>query len=245
MEAAADVFRSPSLILDQIEDFRKHLLRSLLFLVLAILGSFLFTDQIIDFIAQPIGGLTNLQAIEVTESLGVFMKVALFSGFAIATPYITFELWYFLAPGLMPRSRKISLITIPFGFLFFVTGIGFAYYYLLPSTLPFLLDFMGVSTKLRPQSYFDFVTGIMFWIGISFEFPLLIFGVSSMGWIKPSMLLKQWRLSMVVISILSAMITPTVDPINMALVMAPMVGLYFISVLFSWIANLSIKSEKG
>jgi len=243
MEAASEVFKSPSIFFDQIEDFRKHLLRSLLFLVVSILFSFTFTDQIIAFIAQPVGGLASLQAIEVTESLGVFMKVALLLGVAFALPYITFEIWLFIAPGLMPRSRKVSLITIPFALLFFVSGLAFAYYFLLPSTLPFLLDFMGVSTKLRPQSYFDFVTGIMFWIGVSFEFPLVIFGISSMGWIKPSMLLKQWRMAVVVISVIAAVITPTVDPVNMALVMAPMTGLYFISILFSWVANMAIKTD--
>jgi sec-independent protein translocase protein TatC len=118
-------------------------------------------------------------------------------------------------------------------------GMAFAYYLMLPTALPFLLEFLGISTRLRPASYFDFITSLMFWIGVAFEFPLVIFGISAMGFIQPRMLLKQWRLAVVLISILAAVITPTVDPVNMALVMAPMTALYFLSILFSWLAQIT------
>ena len=238
-ESVQTVFESPELVLGELEAVRNHLLRSVLFLVLSIGASFFFTEQIVAYLAQPVGGIDKLQAIEVTESIGVFMKVALLSGIAIATPYITFEVWFFFAPGLMPRARKLSLLTIPFAFLFFLAGLAFAYYVFLPGALPFLLNFMGVSTRLRPQSYFDFITGLLFWIGISFEFPLVIFGISTTGYLRPGMLIKFWRFAVILIAVLAAVVTPTVDPINMALVMAPLIVLYFISILFSWLANLT------
>jgi sec-independent protein translocase protein TatC len=172
----------------------------------------------------------------VTESIGVFMKVALVAGIAVATPYLAFEVWLFFAPGIMPRSKQLGLLSIPLALVFFVGGMAFAYYLMLPTALPFLLDFLGIATKLRPASYFEFITGLMFWIGVAFEFPLVIFGISAMGFIEPKTLVKQWRLAVVVIAVLAAMITPTVDPVNMTLVMGPMVGLYFLSILFSWLA---------
>lgn len=244
-ESIQAAFETPNLFLGELEAVRSHLLRSVLFLVLSIGVSFFFTENIIGFLAEPVGGLANLQAIEVTESIGVFMKVALLAGIAIATPYITFEIWFFFAPGLMPRSRKLSLLSIPFAFMFFLAGLAFGNYVFLPNALTFLLNFMGVATKLRPQSYFDFITGVLFWIGISFEFPLIIFGISTTGYLKPAMLIKFWRFAMVLIAILAAMVTPTVDPVNMALVMVPLVVLYFISIFFSWLANLTnTRSEK-
>jgi len=195
-------------------------------------------------LALPIGGLQNLQAIEVTESIGVFMKVALISGIALATPYLAFEVWLFFAPGIMPRSKQLGLFSIPLALVFFVGGMAFAYYAMLPTALPFLSSFLGISTKLRPASYFDFVTSLMFWIGVAFEFPLVIFGISAMGFVKPQTLLKQWRLAVVLISVLAAVITPTVDPVNMALVMAPMIGLYFLSILFSWLAQVTSRNPE-
>jgi sec-independent protein translocase protein TatC len=221
---------------DQIEDLRKHLLRSILGLTLTVSISFLFTQRLIEYLSQPVGGLASLRAIEVTESIGVFMKVALLSGLAIALPYIAFEFWLFAAPGLRPSSRKFGLIAIPLATLLFIAGMAFAYYIMMPAALPFLLNFMGIQAQLRPASYFSFITGVMFWIGIAFEFPLVIYVLTAIGFIKPKVLSEHWRIAIVLISILAAAITPTVDPVNMALVMAPMSLLYFISIGLSFIA---------
>jgi sec-independent protein translocase protein TatC len=244
MEAVVDAFQNPEDVLSELEEVRKHLLRSLVALVITVGISFWFTQDLINFLAVPVGGLQNLQAIEVTESIGVFMKVALVAGIAVATPYLAFEVWLFFAPGIMPRSKQLGLITIPLALVFFLSGMAFAYYVMLPAALPFLLDFLGIATKLRPASYFEFVTSLMFWIGVAFEFPLVVFGISAMGFIEPKTLLKQWRLAVVLIAVLSAMITPTVDPVNMSLVMGPMVGLYFLGILFSWLAQKSRGSDK-
>jgi sec-independent protein translocase protein TatC len=221
---------------DHIEVLRHHLLRSLLALALAVGISFIFTQPLIHYLALPIGGLDELKAIEVTESIGVYMKVALLSGVVLSLPYIAFEFWLFAAPGLRPRSRSFGLIAIPLATLLFVGGMAFAYYIMMPAALPFLLNFMGIQAELRPASYYNFVTGVMFWIGVSFEFPLVIYALTAVGFVKPKILAEQWRLAIVVIAVLAAAITPTVDPVNMALVMGPMIVLYFVSIGLSRIA---------
>ncbi len=221
---------------DQVEALRGHILRALLGLIVGIGVAFLYTQQMVNFLAIPVGGLQALQAIEVTESIGVFMKVALLGGIAISLPYIAFELWAFAAPGLRPRERAYGLAGIPMAAIFFIGGIAFTYYVLLPSALPFLLNFLGIRTALRPASYFSFVTGLMFWIGVSFEFPLVIYVLTAIGLVKPQPLAKNWRIAIVIISIVAAAITPTVDPVNMGLVMLPMILLYFISIGLSFFA---------
>lgn len=231
---------------DHIEDLRKHLLRSLLALSLAVGVSFIFTQPLIEYLSRPVGGLDTLRAIEVTESIGVFMKVALLSGLALSLPYIAFEFWLFAAPGLRPRARSFGLIAIPLATLLFLCGMAFAYYVMMPAALEFLLDFMGIQAELRPASYFNFVTGVMFWIGVSFEFPLVIYALTSIGFIKPQVLAEQWRLAIVLIAVLAAAITPTVDPVNMALVMGPMIVLYFISIGLSKIAyRAKLRQERA
>ncbi len=221
---------------DQVEALRGHLLRAVLGIIVGVTISFAFTDKLVQFLAAPVGGLGALKAIEVTESIGVFMKVALLGGIAIALPYVAFEFWLFAAPGLHPRERIFGLVGIPLAAVFFLAGMAFTYYMLLPSALPFLLNFLGIQAQLRPSSYFSFVTGLMFWIGISFEFPLVIYVLTAMGLIKPQVLAKQWRIAVVIISIVAAAITPTVDPVNMGLVMLPMILLYFISIGLSYAA---------
>jgi sec-independent protein translocase protein TatC len=231
---------------DQVEDLRKHLLRSILGLTLAVSISFIFTQSLIEYLAEPVGGLDTLRAIDVTESIGVFMKVALLSGLAISLPYIAFEFWLFAAPGLKPGSRKFGLIAIPMATLLFIFGMAFTYYIMMPAALPFLLNFMGLQAQLRPASYFNFITGVMFWIGVSFEFPLVIYVLTAIGFIKPKVLSEHWRIAIVLIAILAAAITPTVDPVNMALVMAPMSLLYFVSIGLSFIAYRGrTRNEQG
>jgi Tat protein translocase TatC len=195
----------------EVDALRRHLLRALIGLALAVAISFYFTQRIVDFLAIPVGGLQAMKAIEVTESVGVFMRVALLSGIALALPYIAFELWAFAAPGLRPRERKFGLFGIPLATLLFISGMAFTYFMLLPTALPFLLNFMGIEAQLRPQSYFSFLTGLMFWIGITFEFPLVIYVLTAMGFIKPQTLARQWRLAIVIIAILAAAI-PCDDP---------------------------------
>jgi len=198
-----------------------------------------------EILAQPIGGLAKLTSVDMTESISVFMIVALFLGIALAIPYIAFELWLFAAPGLKSREKKIGLYGIPLTLIFFLAGVAFTYYVMLPAAIPFLVNFMGMRTNPRPQSYFSIVTGLMFWIGVSFEFPLVIYVLTAIGFIQPKILAQQWRLAIVIISIVAAVITPTVDPINQGLVMAPMILLYFISIGLSYIAYAGRKRNKA
>jgi sec-independent protein translocase protein TatC len=242
-DAFAASLQTPSALLEHVEALRKHLLRMLLGLVVGIAFSFIFTAQMVDFLAQPVGGIATLKAIDVTESVGVFMRIALFAGIALASPYLAFELWLFAAPGLKPGARKLGLIGIPLTTLLLVTGMLFAYYFMLPSALPFLLNFMGIQTIPRPSSYINFVSGLMLWIGVAFEFPLVIFVLSLMGIAKPKFMAQQWRIAVVIIAVIAAVITPTVDPVNMALVMGPMIVLYFLSIGLSYLASFSRKKS--
>jgi sec-independent protein translocase protein TatC len=246
-EVFVDLTTSPDtrqMLWDQVEALRMHLLRSVLALILTVCFSFLFTQKIIVFLAEPVGGIDALKAIEVTESIGVFMKVALFSGIALAIPYIAFELWLFAAPGLRSYERKMGLAGIPLASIFFIGGAAFTFLIMLPAALPFLNNFMGIKTELRPASYFSFVIGLMFWIGVSFEFPLVIYVLSAIGFVKPKVLTEQWRLAIVIIAVVAAVITPTIDPVNQGLVMAPMILLYFVSIGLSYIAYAGRKRNQ-
>jgi len=245
VDAFADTIQKPSSLIGHLEALRKHLFRMLTAVALGILLVATYTSKIIDLLSKPIGGISALKAIDVTESVGVFMRVALLGGFAIALPYLAFEIWLFAAPGLSARSRRLGLLGIPLAGIFFISGMAFAYFFLLPTALPFLLSFMGIQTIPRPSSYINFITGLMFWIGISFEFPLVIYVLTLMGIVKPNFLARNWRIAVVIIAIAAAAVTPTVDPVNMALVMAPMILLYFLSIGMSHLAAIGRKRTQA
>lgn len=236
---------------DEFDVFRKHLLRAVIGLAIGVAVSFKYTVPLMAYLANPLpNGLESLQAIEVTEEIGVFMRVALMSGIAIMLPYIAFEIWLFAAPGLKPRERKMGLTGIPLATILFAAGMAFTFFILLPAALPFLGAFTQIAEFWSAREYFKFVTGLMLWIGLFFEFPLVIYILTSIGLVKPAVLAQQWRLAIVIISIIAAAVTPTIDPVNMGLVMLPMTLLYFISIGLSYIAyagrrRIQARSAKG
>ena len=221
---------------EHIEELRAHLLRMVIGLVIGVGISFYFTLPLMDYLSKPVGGLEKLQAIQVTEEIGVFMRVALTSGIALMLPYIAFEIWLFAAPGLKSKEKKNTILGIPLAAILFLTGMAFTFYVLLPSALPFLGGFTKIAQNWTAGEYFGFITGLMIWIGLFFEFPLVIYILTSVGMVQPAMLAKQWRIAIVVIAVIAAAVTPTVDPVNMSLVMLPMSILYFISIGLSYIA---------
>lgn len=223
---------------EHVEDLRSHLLRSVLWMALGILITSFFTRDLAVVLARPLEEGSLLGAIEVTESIGVFMKIALMGGILLSVPFIALEFWRFAAPGLKPREKKIGLLGIPLAGFLFASGVAFTYS-IMPAAINAMEgfnDFMGFTTNWRPNSYYGFVTGLMFWLGIAFEFPLVVYILTALGLVKPQVLKEQWRLAIVLISIFAAAVTPTVDPVNMGLVMLPMTLLYFISIGLSYIA---------
>jgi sec-independent protein translocase protein TatC len=222
---------------EHVDVLRMHLLRIVIYIALGVGISFLFTRDLTVLLAAPLEG-TTLGTIEVTESISVFMRIALITGIMLTLPLIAFELWLFAAPGLRPRERKIGLLGIPLATLLFASGVAFTYF-MMPAAIGAMEafnEYMGFTTQWRPNSYYGFITGLMFWLGVFFEFPLIIYILTSMGMIKPNVLAQQWRLAIVIIAIIAAMVTPTIDPVNMALVMLPLSLLYFISIGLSYIA---------
>ena len=223
---------------DHVEALRAHLLRSIVWLALGVVISSIFTRDLVVILAAPLEDTSLLGAIEVTESISVFMRIALMGGLVLAIPLIAFEFWLFAAPGLRSREKKTGLIGIPLAALLFAGGVAFTYY-IVPAAINAMEafnKFMGFTTNWRPSSYYGFVTGLMFWLGVAFEFPLVVYILTAMGFIKPKILAEQWRVAIVIISIFAAAITPTIDPVNMGLVMLPMSLLYFVSIGLSYIA---------
>ncbi len=220
----------PGEVLQHLAALRGHVFRAALVIALAAVITFQYSHLILNWLALPIGGIQRLQAIDVTEPIGSVMRVTFFTSFVVALPYIAFELLLFVGPGLSRRARLFGLIAIPLVFVFFTAGVLFTYYVLLPPAVKFLLGFMGIPTIVRPSSYISFTTGLMLWVGIAFEFPLLSYVLAAMGLLPPSWLSANWRVAVVALAILAAAITPTVDPINMMLVWIPLTVLYFLSV---------------
>ncbi len=232
---SADTVKNMS-IWDHINELRKRLFVSVAALAITTILSFAIVPYLLDFITVPVGGIENLQSIEVTENIGVFMRISLLSGFIFAFPIILSQLLMFLAPGLEKSEKKWIFITIPIATLLFVGGAAFAYFVMLPVAIPYLINFLGVPTTPRLLSYVKFTTNLIFWLAVSFELPIVVFALAKFRLVTPKTLLKQWRIAIVLIAVMAAAITPTIDPVNMAILMLPLFLLYLLSILFAFIA---------
>jgi sec-independent protein translocase protein TatC len=224
-------------IWDHLGELRNRLFFALISLVFTTLISFIFAGRFVQWLTIPAGGLQNLMAIEVTENISVFMKVSLLSGFILALPFILYQLLAFVMPGLTDSERRWVIISIPMASVFFLLGVAFCYFVMLPAAIPFLVGFLGVKTTPRLSSYISFVSNMMFWIGVSFELPLVVFILAKINIVTAKMLANQWRIAIVFIAIMAAVVTPTPDPVNMSIMMAPLMVLYVLSIFFAFIAR--------
>jgi len=224
-------------LLMHLEELRRCIFRSLAALVVCTLVSFLFADRVIGFLSTPLGGKGALVSIEVTENVAIFMRVSLLSGVVLGMPVVVYEALSFMMPGLKQNERKWLLVGVVLASLLFVGGVAFTWFVLIPQAIPFLVNFLGITTQIRPANYFEFITRLMFWIGLSFEMPLVVFVLAKLKFISARQLLGGWRYAVVAISVAAAGITPTVDPVNMGLVMLPLGTLYLVSILMAAIAN--------
>jgi sec-independent protein translocase protein TatC len=230
-------------IWQHLDDLRKRLFIALISLVICVIISAVFANDLLEIIARPIGGLDNLLSIQVTENFSVYFRVTLLGGFIIALPFILVQLYLFISPGLKKKERRWLLTAVPFATLMFLAGAIFAFFVMLPPAIGFLVEFPGPEVLPKWNDYVNFVTSLVFWIGISFETPLVMFILAKLGIINARGLAKQWRIALIVIAVVAAVVTPTPDPINMAILMAPLLILYLLGILLAALARRKKRKE--
>lgn len=224
-------------ILEHINELRIYLTRALIGLVIATVISFAFAQQVLEFLIKPYGEL--LDVISPTEGIETYFKVALVCGVVLSMPWILFQLWRFISPGLEKSEKRYVYIFVPSAFILFLTGVSFAWFVLLPAAITFLSTFMADIFESRwiSREYISFATTFLVWIGISFEMPLIIYFLARFGIIGPTTLREQWRFAVVGIAVLAAAITPSIDPVTMLLTMVPLFVLYGLSILLAAVGH--------
>ncbi|GAB4437750.1 MAG: twin-arginine translocase subunit TatC [Anaerolineae bacterium] len=224
--------------LEHLDDLRKHLMRAGLALIITTGLSLFFTGEILRYLLTPYGPEERLQILGPTESVVVYFRVALLAGAILAMPIITWQLFGFILPGLTSKERRWVLLSLPGITAFFLLGVSFAWFIMTPAALKFLSEFQSevFYVEWTADAYIAFVTALLFWIGVAFETPLVLTVLARLGLVGPRALIRNWRLAIVLTAVLAALITPTIDPFNMALVMGPLLALYVLSIFMTAIA---------
>jgi sec-independent protein translocase protein TatC len=223
-------------LVEHLIELRNVLIKMVIAVAVCAAVTAIFTPQILQFLIAPYGNV--LQTIDPTENISIYFRVALMSGAVLAMPVLVYLLWTFVAPGLEPREKRYVRLLVPGATVLFLIGVTFAWGLMLPAAIGFLSTFQSSIFKAdwRAGAYIPFVTALLFWLGVSFETPLIIFFLAKIHIVNARMLLRGWRFAVVGIAIIAAVITPTVDPFNMMLVMAPLILLYFFSILLAKLA---------
>lgn len=229
-------------LLDHLEELRRRLIFSLIFLVLGMVIAFQFRMQLIELIKQPLTysklyqqDKVQLVAVNLTDQFMLSLNLSFWAGLALALPFILWQVWAFIAPGLYPSERKWGLPFILGAGLSFLGGAVFGFKLVLPTMIPFLVDFLGGAVE-QMQSLAGYIGNVMTFLiafGLAFEMPILAIVLTRIGLVNHRMLRAGWRFALVGILIAAALITPTPDPGNMLLVAAPLYVLYELSVILS------------
>ena len=177
----------------------------------------------------------RLASFSPTDRISAIFKISIYGGLLLALPIIVYQALAFIVPGLTASERRVLLLGV-FGCAFFMlAGMAFAYFIVLPRALNFLLDVAAdnVVTVTGIHEYISFVTRIILWVGIAYQLPMVLAIAARVGLVTAAQLLRFWRYAIVLVFILAAIATPTPDPLTQSVVAIPLLGLYFLGVLFA------------
>lgn len=251
--------------LDHLEELRWHIIRILIAIVVGAVGVFIYREKVFQWLTAPYypefpfnaficklnpgqcsSGPPAFNAVETTEQFQQALYMGFFGGLVMAFPYIVWEVWRFIKPGLMKEEqRKLRGNVLIISLLFFI-GLAFSYYILTPLTVTFLVEFKlspEVINEFRPSSAIDTVTNTMLAGAIMFELPMVVYYLSLLGILTPGFMREYRKHAFVVLLIIAAAITPGSDMFSLALITIPLVFLYELSILVSAIVNKRRKKE--
>jgi sec-independent protein translocase protein TatC len=223
-------------------ELRNRIIKAVLAVVLTTALSLTFAEQEVTLLVQLAQG-HHLISLSPTETFVAYLKVAFITGMAISMPLLVYQLFRFVAPGLTRGERKWVLLSLPGVTLFFLAGVLFCYFIVLPGAVNFLLNFGGNLVQNTPtiSNFLDFVTHFLMAVGLAFETPVIIFVLAKLGIATPKRLSKFRRYMVVLAFVVAAILTPTPDPINQTIVAVPIILLYELGVIF---ARLAARSNK-
>lgn len=218
--------------LDHLEELRRVIVSCLVAIAITGTAAYFFSDRILEWIV--VGTVGQAQFLHPMEAFSARIKIALLVGFGVGLPFIAFEIWRFVVPGLVERERRIVMPLVFFSVVLFLGGVVFAYLVLVPTMLKLLMSFgtEHVRAQIALEFLLDFVLKTSLASGLLFELPLVVAVLTLLGIVSPRFLWSKWRHAVVIILILAAVVTPGDGPSQLILA-APIVLLYFLSIVVS------------
>ncbi|MCP2604718.1 twin-arginine translocase subunit TatC [Candidatus Aminicenantes bacterium AH-873-B07] len=234
--------RSPDemTFLEHLQDLRKRLLYSISAIIIGVIPAWIFSRDIYRILAQPVTKFLpegeKLAYTTLTAPFMVYIKVSFLASVFFTSPFVFFQLWLFVSPGLYPKEKRYVIPFVIFTSLFFILGGLFGYFIVFPWACRF---FLKMGADFRPvitiDQYFSFALKVLLGIALVFELPTLIFFLSRLGIVTHKWLIKKFKYAVLVTFIIAAIITPTPDMITQSIIAIPMLALYGIGIGIAYI----------
>ena len=229
--------------LEHLDELRKRIIKALLGVLVGILATFAFHDRIFNFVFAPTRSVlphgTTLIYNQPGEAFSLHLQIALIAGIVVAAPYIMFQVWKFIAPGLYSNEKRMAIPFVLFSTLGFLGGALFNHYVVFRFMIAFFASFDSADLRFLPtlDSTFDLYTKFLLAMGVVFQMPTLVFFLAKMKMITARFLIRQFKYAFLVIFIIAAVITPTGDPVTQTIFAAPMVILYLFGIVIAWVVG--------
>ncbi len=225
--------------LEHLDELRKRILWSAVAVAVAFCACWIFREPIFEFLAVPIknSGIEKLVFIKPTEPFTIYMKVSFVAAVFLAAPAILTQVWLFIAPGLYQQEKRYIIPFLVSSTALVLLGGTFAYYIILPTALNFLINEFGSAFQpmVSAIEYFNFEVIIILGMGAIFQLPVIVAFLSMFGLITPGFLWRNFRYAFLLMVMIAAVVSPTTDAINLFLWSGPMVLLYLVSIVISWV----------
>ncbi|OFV93985.1 MAG: twin arginine-targeting protein translocase TatC [Acidobacteria bacterium RIFCSPLOWO2_12_FULL_65_11] len=229
--------------LEHLDELRKRIVNSAIAVGIGVIAAFAFHQRVYDFVFEPTRRVlpdgTRLMYTEPGEAFSLHIQIALIAGVVVAAPFIMYQVWRFIAPGLYANEKKFAVPFVLFSTIGFILGALFNHYVAFPFMMTFFASFNAEDLVFMPKigPVFSLYAKFLIALGLIFQMPTVVFFLAKMKLVTARFLAKNFKYAVLIIFILAAVITPSGDPGTQAVFAAPMIGLYLISIVIAWIVG--------
>jgi sec-independent protein translocase protein TatC len=227
-------------LMEHLSELRKRLIHSVVYLLIGFCIAWGFRVQLYGIIQAPLDKLhITLNYTHPTDPINLYIKTALYGGFVLASPFILYQLWLFISPGMYSNEKRYVVPFMGTTVLLFIGGAWFGYHYVFPGALDILIN--GFGKQFHPiltiDDYTGFFLAIVLGLGVTFELPIVMFFLALFGIVDAKFLIRHIRYAILIIFIIAGIICPMPDPLSMCIFAAPMLVLYLLGVLAAFIVH--------
>lgn len=233
--------------LEHLEEFRNRIIKAIIGVIIGAVICLIFSKQLLNVLLWPTTRVDMPIDIQVLKVQGMFivtLEIAFFGGILVSLPFLLYQAWMFIAPGLYRNEKRYVPRVIASATLLFLTGVAFAYFLIFPFALEFFLGLAPetVQTNIAIDFYISFIIRLLVIFGVVFQLPIMSYFLSKMGIITPVFMRKHRRHSIVIIFVMAALFTPP-DPFTQVMLAIPLILLYEISIYISYLVHKSKKNR--